>query len=123
MEYLSLEKIDAYVVAYRLGNEIWEIVAGWDKFEKWTLGMQMVRSADSISANIAEGFGRYHKKDKIKFYRYSYGSMKETIDWLQKAKDRKLLSDEKADYLFSKINTLPKHIHQLIRFTNQKLKY
>lgn len=123
MEYLNLEKIDAYVVAYRLGNEIWEIVAGWDKFEKWTLGMQVVRSADSISANIAEGFGRYHKKDKIKFYRYSYGSMKETIDWLQKAKDRKLLSDDKADHLFSKINTLPKHIHQLIRFTNQKLKY
>ena len=49
----------------------------WTNFQKSTVGHQLVRSADSISANIAEGFGRYHKKDKIKFYRSSMGSTTE----------------------------------------------
>jgi len=38
----------------------------WDYFAKKTVGEQFIDAVDSISANIAEGFGRYHKKDKIK---------------------------------------------------------
>ncbi|MBA4411197.1 MAG: four helix bundle protein [Bacteroidota bacterium] len=45
-----------------------------------TIGAQFIEAADSISANIAEGFGRYHKKDKIKFYYYSRGSTFESTD-------------------------------------------
>ncbi len=77
-EYLTIDKIAAYRTAFRLSNFIWKMVARWEKFEKWTIGQQLVRAVDSISANISEGFGRYHKKDKIKFYRYSFGSMEET---------------------------------------------
>jgi four helix bundle protein len=58
------------------------------------MGEQFVAAIDSISANIAEGFGRYGKKDKIKFYRYSQGSMNESLDWNQKAKVRKLISEK-----------------------------
>lgn len=123
MEYLTLDKIDAYVHAYGLSNEIWNLVTQWEKFERWTIGTQMTRSADSISANIAEGFGRYHKKDKIRFYRYSFGSMEETKDWINKASDRELITTEKAEYLKGEVNKLPKLINQLIQFTNQKLKY
>ncbi len=73
--YLTLDKIDAYVISFKLSNYIWKIVVKWDEFNKWTIGKQFVNATDSISANISEGFGRYHKKDKIKFYRYSFGSM------------------------------------------------
>jgi four helix bundle protein len=84
-EYLSLSKIDAYVMAFNLSNFIWQLVIKWDNFEKWTIGKQYVEAVDSISANIAEGFGRYHKKDKIHFYRISFGSKEESRDWTRKA--------------------------------------
>jgi four helix bundle protein len=123
MEYLTLEKIEAYTHAYALGNEIWELVDHWDKFDRWTIGTQVARSADSISANIAEGYGRYHKKDKIRFYHYSRGSVMETIDWLRKARDRKLISSDEANRLLLKVEALPRKINWLIQYTNTKLKY
>ncbi|MEP7254608.1 MAG: four helix bundle protein [Ferruginibacter sp.] len=89
---------------------------------KRTIGEQFIDAIDSISANIAEGFGRYNKKDKIKFWRYSQGSMMECLDWNQKAKARKLLSDEEYNFIFNELQKLPKAINSLILYTNQKLK-
>ncbi|MFA5782022.1 MAG: four helix bundle protein [Bacteroidales bacterium] len=54
-----------------VSNYVWNVVIKWDWFAKRHVGGQFVEAIDSISANIAEGFGRYHKKDKIKFYHYS----------------------------------------------------
>jgi len=67
--YLTLDSLDAYRVTLDNSNNIWDQVVEWSWFAQKTVGSQIVTSADSISANIAEGFGRYHKKDKIKFYR------------------------------------------------------
>ena len=55
MEY-TLEKLDVYQLAELLSDKIWGIVSEWDHFMKDTIGKQIVRSADSISANIAEGY-------------------------------------------------------------------
>lgn len=104
-----------------LSNYVWNIVIGWDSFCKHTIGEQFVRGTDSISANIAEGFGRYGKKDKVKFYRYSSGSLKEALDWNEKAKTRKLISQEEYDFIFKELAQLPKEINHLIKFTNEKL--
>ncbi len=90
--------------------------------KKKTIGVQFVTAIDSISANIAEGFGRYGKKDKIKFYYYSFGSVKESLDWNEKCKNRKLISDKEYNYILEELQSLPKEIHQLIKFTNSKLK-
>ncbi|MCK4663729.1 MAG: four helix bundle protein, partial [Bacteroidales bacterium] len=68
-KYLQLNDIDAYKIAFNLSNYVWKIVINWDWFAKKHVGGQFVEAIDSVSANIAEGFGRYHKKDKIKFYR------------------------------------------------------
>ena len=67
VNYLKLNDITAYKNAFELSNYIWDIIERWDYFPKETVGKQFVRAADSISSNIAEGFGRYGKKDKIKF--------------------------------------------------------
>jgi four helix bundle protein len=91
-------------------------------FARNTIGQQFVEAADSISANITEGFGRYGKKDKIKFYRYSQGSMNESLDWNQKAKVRKLISEKEYEFIFNELQKLPKAINSLKLFTNQKLK-
>ena len=121
-KFLKLKDIEAYRISFHLSNHVWNIVAKRNAFHQRTVGEQFIRAVDSISANIAEGFGRYGKKDKIKFYRYSQGSLNESLDWNQKSKVRNLLSDTEYDYVFEELQKLPKAINALILFTNQKLK-
>lgn len=120
-KYLELEDISAYKIAFDLSNYLWDIVIKWDYFQKDTVGRQFVKATDSLSANIAEGFGRYFKKDKINFYRYSYGSISESLDWVEKAKTRKLLKQEEYEHILEKLKSLPREINHLINFTNEKL--
>jgi len=88
MKYLQLNDISSYKKAFNLSNYVWNIITNWDYFSKKTIGEQFVTAVDSISANIAEGFGRFNKKEKIRFYRISQGSLKESLDWNEKAKIR-----------------------------------
>ena len=121
-KYLYLMDIKAYRISFDLSNYVWDVVLKWDYFSRNTVGKQYVKSIDSISANIAEGFGRYHKKEKVHFYRYSFGSIKESMDWTLKSKKRNLFSEDNYNYIFDKLDQLPKEIHSLIKFTNEKLK-
>ena len=120
-KYLQLNDISCYKRALALTNNVWNIVLAWDWFAKRTVGVQFVTAIDSISANIAEGFGRYSKKDKIKFYYYSFGSVKEGFDWNEKSKIRKLLTKKQYEHILNELQVLPKEIHQLIKFTDDKL--
>lgn len=122
MKYLQLNDIDCYKRSLKLSSYVWDIVTTWDWFAKRTVGVQFVTAIDSISANIAEGFGRYGKKDKCKFYYYSFGSVKEGFDWNEKSKYRKLLATEQYQHILKELNELPIEIHQLIKFTNLRLK-
>lgn len=120
-KYLQLSGVSSYVLAYNVSNVVWDIVVMWDYFARDTVGKQLVRSIDSISANIAEGFGRYHKKDKIKFYRYAFGSVKESQDWIQKAYIRGLLEESMYTRIMGDLHNLPKDINSLTAYTNTKL--
>ena len=120
-KFLKLNDIRAYKIAFNLSNYVWELVLRWDYLAKDTVGKQFARAVDSISANIAEGFGRYGKKDKINFYRYSSGSIKESFDWNEKSKCRKLLTKEEYDYIFGELEKLPRELNYLIKFTKDKL--
>lgn len=122
MNYLKLNDIEAYRISFHLSNYVWNIIyPNWDMFCKKTIGAQMVNAIDSISANIAEGFGRHFKKDKVNFYRYSRGSLKESYDWNEKAKTRNLITPEQYNYIFNELEKLPKSINSLIKYTNDKL--
>lgn len=120
-KYLELSDISAYKIAFRLSNYVWEIVNKWNVFARKTIGEQFVRAVDSISANIAEGFRRYYKKDKIHYYRIGFASISESLDWVKKAKIRKLLKVEEYNYILKELEKLPKEINSLIKFTNQRL--
>ena len=122
-KFLKLNEISAYKIAFGLSNSVWDIVLKWDYFAKDTIRKQFVRSVDSFLANIAEGFGGYGKKDKIRFYRYSFSSLKESFDWNEKSKIRKLLKEEEYKYIFSELNKLPKEINSWIKYSNEKLKH
>ena len=58
MEKTNFEKLHVYRLAEALADGIWAVVLGWNYFARDTVGKQMVRAADSIGANIAEGTGR-----------------------------------------------------------------
>jgi four helix bundle protein len=120
-KFLQLNDISAYKMAFNLSNYVWDVVVKWNYFAKDTVGKQFVKTVDSISANLAEGFGRYTKKDKVSFYRYSYGSIKESLDWNQKSKIRTLITNEQYQHILKELQNLPKEINYLIKFTNQKL--
>ena len=120
-EFLQLNDVQPYKTALKLSNYVWEIVIRWDYFAKDTVGKQFVKAVDSISANIAEGFGRYFKKDKINFYRYSNGSVKESFDWNEKAKIRNLINKDDYQHILGELQKLPKEINQLVKITNIKL--
>lgn len=120
-KYLTINDIEAYRIAFALSNYIWDIVIKWNYFTRDTIGKQFVEAINSISANIAEGFGRFSKKDKIKFYRYSMGSCIESIDWNEKASIRELLKKEEYDYIIKELNKIPKSINSLILYTDKVL--
>ncbi len=119
----SLDQISSYTKASSLSSVIYEIVSSWAWFDKKTLGSQLIDAVDSIAANIAEGYGRYHKKDKIKFYFNARGSLYESIHWINKTKERKLVSQKNSVIIDQILSELPKEINSLIILTNKNLKY
>ena len=120
-KHFKLSDIEAYRSALKLSNYVWSIIFIWPNFQRDTIGKQFVRAIDSISANIAEGFGRYSKKDKINFYRYARASVYECLDWNQKSKVRELISPEQYKHIFQELQILPKLINGLIKLTNANL--
>ena len=100
---MNLKDLRISNIANEIGDEVWEIVDKWDYYKKDTIGKQFVRSADSISANIAEGYGRFHFKENKNFLYYSRGSAYETLDWLLKSNRRNIIDANKAELLRVKI--------------------
>lgn len=72
------QELIVYQLSEKLANTLWSIVQDWDYFAKDTVGQQIIRSADSIGANIAEGNGRYNSKDNQRFVKIARGSLNET---------------------------------------------
>lgn len=104
--YIPLKNLEIYQLSMEIGKMIWEVVGNWNYFEKDTIGKQFVRSADSIAANISEGYGRYHFGERKLFCYYSRGSLSETLTWLQKANERSIINQAIHDELFKKLNEL-----------------
>lgn len=121
-EYLTLNKISSYKKAFALSNFVWDIVVQWEMFPRQTVGSQFARAIDSVSANIAEGFGRYGKKDKVFFYRIARASVYESLDWLEKSRRRDLITEKDYNFIFKSLKELPKDINTLIKYTNDQLK-
>lgn len=119
--YLKLNDIDAYKITFQLSNYVWDIVLLWEHFARDTIGKQFVRALDSNSANIAEGFGRHSKKEKVVFFRYARGSVLESLDWNEKAKLRNLITTEQYTNIYAELQKMPRLINQLIKYTNDKL--
>jgi four helix bundle protein len=99
MARTGFENLKVYQLSEDIADRIWTIATGWGVFARDTVGKQMVRSADSIGANIAEGTGRGAFQDNRRLVRIARGSLNETRHWLRRAYRRKLLTAAQIDEL------------------------
>lgn len=111
----AVNDLEIYREAMEIGEEVWSMVQGWDFFATDTVAKQVVRSADSIAANLAEGYGRYHFKENQKFCYYSRGSAEETQTWIEKAARRNLIDRESARNLYDRVESYKKRLNAYIR--------
>ena len=92
--YLELKDLEAYKVARELSATAWPIYEAMHWQIKKIIGDQWIESADSVGANIAEGYGRFHFLDKIKFYYNARGSLLESRHWVNLLLERKMITPE-----------------------------
>ncbi len=108
-------ELDVYQLAERPSDMLWLDFDKRPQKAQLTLGYQIIRSSDSIAANIAEGYGRFTFPDKKKFYRYERGSFEETKAWLRKALRRNLISEKRGEDYKPIIDELGPKLNAFIR--------
>jgi four helix bundle protein len=118
---MKLEDLQVYSLSMEIGEDVWNIVGGWDYFAKDTVGKQLVRAIDSVAANLSEGFGRYHFREKMHFSYYSRGSLYESKTWLTKAHNRNLINDEKFEFIISEIDKIGIKLNNYITSTKKQI--
>ena len=106
MSFVRFQELNVYRLAEELAEAVWLLVLEWSHLAKDTVGKQLVRAADSIGANIAEGCGRHSSGDNRRFVRIARGSLLETQHWLRRAYRRHLLTSEQIAILQINIENL-----------------
>lgn len=103
-KYIPLEELEVYKLALQLSDIAWKVYETLTWQDKKIMGDQFISSSDSIGANIAEGYGRFHYLDKIRFYYNSRGSYFEARKhWLELFMKRNKI-EEKLFHNFASIS-------------------
>lgn len=121
-KYLSLEKLKVYQLARKLSKIAWKVYEGLEWRDRKTMGDQFVESTDSVGSNIAEGYGRFHYLDKVKFYFNSRGSLFETRHWIELLKERKKVKQKLYKDCLNCYKDLKPGLNGLINSTLKKKK-
>jgi len=120
--YTKLEDLFVYKVCVELGDLGWNIYSKLDwKYQK-IIGDQFIRSVDSVAANIAEGYGRYHYLDRIKFYYIARASLLEVKHWIFTLLKRDIIIKEQFDNFIYKSELAHYQINRFIQTTYQSKK-
>ena len=115
MSRTNFENLRVYKLAEELADEIWKIVFRWNAFAKDTVGKQIVRSADSVGANIAEGTGRHNFQDNQRFVKIARGSLNETQHFLRHAFKRNLLISADVKRLKPLVDNLAPQLNSYLK--------
>ncbi len=119
---LRFEDLRVLQTAEGIADDLWKIVISWGAFAKNSIGTQTVRAVDSIGANIAEAYGRYHYGEKLQFFYYARGSLFETKYWLNRGKSRGLFNPTQFDQLSKSLSSLAQQLNALASSTRQQKK-
>lgn len=121
MKLNSFTELECWKEARVLRKEISALAKTFPAEEKYSLVSQIKRSSRSVTANIAEGHGRYHYQENIQFCRQARGSLTETFEHLIVAFDEEYIDREKLDYFQSRLETCLKILNGFINYL-QKVK-
>lgn len=109
----SFEQLTVWQDAISLAAEVYEATKSFPSTEQFALTNQIRRAISSVSANIAEGFGRQSRKEKLQYYSIAYGSLLETKSFLYLANRLEYLDTEQLNQFLENIVVLQKQINSL----------
>lgn len=107
----SLEDVRVLRNAEQIADAIYKTASRWDEFAQDVVGKQIARAADSIGANVAESFGRFHFGEKIQFLYYARGSVFETKYWLNRAAIRDLMSSIDSQSYIARLTEIARQLN------------
>jgi four helix bundle protein len=112
----TFEDLEVWQKSRELRRDISRLVKVYPEGEKYRLADQMMRASRSITANIAEGYGRYHYQENIQFCRQARGSIFELLDHLTISLDEGYIDE-------NKFNEFKEQIFEVIHLLNGYIKY
>ena len=115
----SFEDLDVWRVGREIRRDLYELTAHLPKQEQYCLGQQIRRAAVSLTANIAEGYGRFHFKENIQFCRIARGSAHELLDHLITCKDQGYVDARLYEILRAQLNRFVQLINGYVRSIGQ----
>lgn len=122
MAPLKLYDLDVWKIARQLRIDITKTTKNFPQKEMFKLTDQIIRSSRSVTANIAEGFGRYHYKESAQYYRQARGSLVETADHLICAFDEQYMAKDDLKQYLDRIEDCARLLNGLIRSQSQRAK-
>ncbi|OGG90316.1 four helix bundle protein [Candidatus Kuenenbacteria bacterium RIFCSPLOWO2_02_FULL_42_16] len=118
--YIKLGDLTVYKTSILISQKAWPIYTKMDWHTKKIIGDQFITAIDSIGANVAEGYGRFHYLDRIKFYYNSRGSLIEAKHWLYLMKVREIISAAQFDDLLGDLNNFHHQLNSFIKSSYPK---
>lgn len=116
----GLQDLTVLKLAEDVADTIWNVTNRWSPLARDTVGKQVIRSSDSIGANIAESYGRFHFSDKVNFLYYARGSLFETKYWLNRCATRRLMAQNQTDKLASDLGDIARQLNGFVRYLKQQ---
>lgn len=117
----KFEDLEAWKIAIDVAVKIYALTSTFPKLELYSLTNQMRRAAASVSANIAEGFGRYNTKEKMQFYKIANGSLLELKSFCYLSERLAYIDETQLETLLSIITSSQKLTSALIRSQKERL--
>jgi four helix bundle protein len=119
---MELKELEVYQISRELSRIAWEVYSRLDKEYRYGMGRQFLNSTDSVGANIAEGYGRFHYLDSVKFYYNARGSHYESRHWQELLTERKLISDKVANKLVERYDVFGVKLNNFISSVKRRAK-
>ncbi len=118
---MELKDLEVYKIARVLSGFAWNVYCELKHEHRFLIGRQFLESIDSVGANIAEGYGRYHYLDTVKFYYNARGSLWESKHWVELLNERSLIAANYYEELLDKIGVLTVKLNNLISTTKSQV--
>jgi len=119
-KYNDFRDLEAWKNCREIRKKIWNLCKSFPSEEKHRLSDQMIRASRSSTANIAEGYGRFHFQENIQFCRQARGSLYELIDHVLVAEECDYLENVSANELIDEIKEAIIVLNGYIRYLRSR---